>query len=205
MVSWDEVKKHLPQYLSAESLNDLYKELEAFPQEEYEKFYSEALLEKDSLFQGDGLSNMPIFNFPSNEILKVPVMFLSNTCDNDSTNERYIPPNIVYAPIVSLSKLVSMLKDNKVSSTKITSFINAIKEQKVTHLFYLPAYKGIKEESVVLLDRINNHINDMKPEEIKDLKLFCLGNFGFYLFLFKLSVHFTRIRESVDRDKGIIL
>lgn len=33
-------------------------------------------------------------------------------------------------------------------------------------------------------------------------KLFTLSNFGLYLFLFKLSVHFTRIQERIDRTTG---
>jgi hypothetical protein len=32
--------------------------------------------------------------------------------------------------------------------------------------------------------------------------LFTLSNFGFYLYLLKLSIHFTRIQEKIDRSTG---
>lgn len=35
--------------------------------------------------------------------------------------------------------------------------------------------------------------------QIKQKKIFTLSNYGFYMFLVKLSIHFTRVREGVDR------
>ena len=33
-------------------------------------------------------------------------------------------------------------------------------------------------------------------------KLFTLSNFGLYLFLLKMSIHFTRIQERINRTTG---
>lgn len=42
-------------------------------------------------------------------------------------------------------------------------------------------------------------------EKLTSERIFTLINYGFYLLLFKLSVHFTRIQEKVDRDSGTIM
>jgi len=37
-------------------------------------------------------------------------------------------------------------------------------------------------------------------DELLRNRLFTLSDYGFYLFLFKLSLHLTRIREGVSRN-----
>ena len=60
---------------------------------------------------------------------------------------------------------------------------------------YLPQY--------LFLDRINNcPIEAVSKEDIDKKRLFTLSNYGFYMFLVKLSIHFTRVREEVDRTIG---
>lgn len=52
----------------------------------------------------------------------------------------------------------------------------------------------------MFFDRINNCDNDAMPRnDLDSRRLYSLSNYGLYLFLFKLSVHLTRIREGVDR------
>ena len=36
-------------------------------------------------------------------------------------------------------------------------------------------------------------------EELNSKRLFSLSDYGFYMLLFKLSVHFSRIQEKVNR------
>ncbi len=61
------------------------------------------------------------------------------------------------------------------------------------------------EESLVFLDRIWNLDNNyIDRSSLNKSRLFTLSNTGFYIFLTKLSIHFSRIRERVDRDAGLV-
>ena len=56
------------------------------------------------------------------------------------------------------------------------------------------------EESIVFLDRIL-HVSQkyVDRETIGTRRLFSLSDYGFYLFVFKMSMHLSRIREGVNR------
>ena len=65
----------------------------------------------------------------------------------------------------------------------------------------MPAYSLKLEESIVFLDRIVNYpTSSLKLEDLKMNRIFTLGNYGFYLFLLKLSIHYTRIADKIDRN-----
>lgn len=202
---WEEVQKFLPQYLSAESSESLFQELNNFPANLDQRLYTTCLTDKNIIFQGDGLKLMPLINFPEKEIYESAVMVLSNTCDNSIENERYIAPNLIYAPIIKISKLVALLEESEIEKIKIDNLVFSIKKQRVTQLFYLPAGDGVEEESIVFFDKVNSSENYFEPTTINDLRFFSLSDYGFYLLLIKLSIHFTRIREKVERSRGIIL
>ena len=139
------------------------------------------------------------------KIREIPVMIISNTCDNSVENLRLLELNLIYAPIAKISELFDFYRSNGVEEKIIKSLFEAIKNQKVTHMFYLPVGFGITDESVVFFDKICSCENTYISDNLSSLRFCSLSNYGFYLLLFKLSVHFTRIRERVDRDKGIIL
>jgi len=81
--------------------------------------------------------------------------------------------------------------------------MGAIKRQEITNAFYLPKKEHIIEESIVLLDNVNSCKVDYFTERgIKGIRLFTLSDYGFYLFIFKLSIHFTRVREDVERRQS---
>jgi hypothetical protein len=128
-------------------------------------------------------------------------MVLSNTCDIDPANKRIFPSRIVYAPIFQLEKYRAMLMESAVATAAvIDDYIDAIKQQIISSIFYLPKACGLSHESFVFMDRLNNFpAGQFDPREIKQKKIFTLSNYGFYMFLAKLSIHFTRVRESVDR------
>jgi hypothetical protein len=112
----------------------------------------------------------------------------------------------LYAPLFLLNKYRDSLfkchvETGKKDAATIENHISDIRRQAVTHIFYLPSGEGIKEESIIFFDRMNNCDNDLVDrEKLSERRIFTLSNYGFYLFLFKLSVHFTRIREGVDRQ-----
>ena len=129
-------------------------------------------------------------------------MVLSNTCDLDFGNKRhYYQSRLVYAPIFKLSKYKRLLEEKDgLLAVNIEQHINSIKEQRISSIFYLPEFDGVIEESIVFLDRVvNSSIEQISLEDLDEERIFTLSDFGFYVLVFKISVHFSRIRENVER------
>lgn len=205
MIEFEDLKKYLPQYLSEESLKVLFKELDGFPNNFDKRVYTTRLNSERNIFQGDGISELPYLHLPSPEIKPLLAMVLSNTCDLDQTNNRLAQLRMVYAPIINLNKYENILLKEHVYTGKktpesINSHISDIKNQYVSHIFFLPKGGTLEEDSIVFLDRVNNcPSNLIDSESIISRRLFTLSDYGFYVFLFKISIHFTRIREGVPR------
>lgn len=204
-LSVSEIKKYLPTYLSEESYDILLEELKKFPDNSDKSYYTTSLNDHAELFQSDALDAMPFALLPSKQINDVPVMVLSNSCSMNPENESPYNDSIIYAPIHNLSKYLKSLEEELgYKDDQIRNYKYEIKHQKISSIFYLPSF-GKFEESIVRLDYVSScHISHIDKDEIPDKRLFSLSNVGFYLFLFKLSIHFTRILEKVDRDKGIV-
>ncbi|MEI0479300.1 hypothetical protein [Brachyspira pulli] len=182
----DEIEKYLPKYLSPETEASLFENLKDFPK----KFNIYSNIKSNFLMQGDGI----VYN-------NKKILLISNTCDMDSTNnKRFISMSILYAQICSLDKTEKILKKNNYDSSRINNFISSIKSHKVTNIFYLPKNEVLQEDSFIMFDKINNMPNNISQSELLENKLFTLNQTGFYLFLLKLSIHFTRMCEKIDRD-----
>lgn len=205
MIPFEEIKKYLPQHLSSTAQQELFNELRAFPYNIDQRIYTTYLRNHTNLFQGDGIKNLLYINFPSTNVGQVPGMILSNTCDIDQANKRLMPLRMVYAPIINLGKYEQSLIKNHVdtgqrSIESINSHFADVRKQHISHIFYLPKGGQLENNSIVFFDRINNcPSNLLDKESVIRQRIFTLSNYGFYLFLFKLSVHFTRIRDGVSR------
>lgn len=204
MIDFEEVKKYLPHYLNNASQDNLFKELKSFPENIDDRLYSQLLTKNEIIYQGDGIDDMLVINLPSTEIRPFRSMIISNTCDIYLENEKLFPSRIIYAPIFNLEKYIdSLIKEhgeNDDQKRKIKNHMLSIKKQLSTQIFYLPKGAGLQYDSIVFLDRLNNFPTGlMTGEEIKQRKIFTLSNYGFYLFLIKLSIHLTRVREGVER------
>lgn len=204
-LSIDEIKKYLPKYLSDSSYDKLLDELKKFPNNSDKSYYTTSLNHHTSLFQGDALSDMPFVLLPQNEIKEVPVMILSNSCSINKENQNPYNDTLIYAPIHSLSKYLKSLEvELSYNDDQINSYEHEIKNQNISSIFFLPSF-GRLEESIVRLDYISScHVSAISDTDAQNKRLFSLSNVGFYLFLFKLSIHFTRILEKVDRDEGTL-
>ncbi len=200
MTSYEEIKKYLPQYLSSESFQTLLDELKSFPNNIDERMYA-SLREKDVVYQGDELREMPIVDLQHIDrgVKMVNCLILSNTCDMDVRNPRMYPSSIMYAPIISLSKYIATLRSQKIKENKINNHVKALRKQQITQIIFLPKNSNM-DDSIVFLDRIL-HIDNryIDRANVETQRLFSLSNYGFYMLLFKLSVHFSRILEKVDR------
>ena len=206
MISIEEVKKYLPQYLSDSSSTSLFSELKQFPENIDKRIYTHKLQNDPSIYQGDGLRNLLYVNLPNLDAKPLLGMIFSNTCDISEENKRLFDSRLAFAPIFNLDKyrkaLIEKYVDSNVKSIEsIDSHITDIKRQNISQIFYLPKSGDLDSDSFVFLDRINNLLsNYFDSEEIKNNRVFSLSDYGFYIFLFKLSVHFTRVRENVQRS-----
>lgn len=196
---FEEIRLYLPRYLSEESQDALFSELKQFPDNRGDRLYSSSLDDDPDVFQGDGLLELPISNLPDTRIQEGPVMVLSNTCDTSLENKR--ASRIAYCPILKLSTYLDFIERTGIRTGEgLQSLVASIKGQQVTSLFYLPSGGTLAEDCVALLDRPNNcDMSYLAANPQKRTKMFILSTYGFYLFLLKLSIHFSRIREAVDR------
>ncbi len=198
MNHFEDFKQYLPKYLSPEVQANLFNDLKDFP-ENLKRLYTGVLASESDVFQGDGLKEVLIVNLPDPAVRKGPAMVISNTCDTSFSNARLLSPKIAYCPIVKLSNYITLLRRNSIPEERIETHIKEIRKQWITSIF-LPKGGSLPEDCVALFDNINScNVGYLSPESVTSLRLFSLSNYGFYVFLFKLAVHLTRIRESVDR------
>ena len=98
-----------------------------------------------------------------------------------------------------LEKLEKVLYQ-KFSEDRISNYISSLRKQQITNAFYLPKSKNL-DEAVAFFDYTNSFdINFVDRESLKEKRLVSLSNYGFYILLLKLSIHFTRIQEKVQRN-----
>ena len=200
MISPDELKLYLPKYLSAQSEEVLFEELKRFPNNIDKRVYTTYLKDSPVIYQGDGLQGLLFVRLPESKPHKVPAIVLSNTCDVHPENLRLYSPNIVYSPIWNLEKYQNALVEEGHTKEKIKGHINDIRKQRIFSIFYLPQGGRLEAESLVFFDHIACFdAKFLDVSNIKRIRLFTLSDYGFYLFVFKLAVHFTRIQEKVDR------
>ena len=173
MISFDEIRKYLPQYLSSTSQNELFKDLKEFPDNIDQRLFSPKLLDHDLIYQGDGIEGLMVSNFPSTETRDLPAIVFSNTCDVNPENSRFFSSRIVYSPIFKLDKYKHMLIKEFVDTGKhalaaINNHIEAIKKQLITQIIFLPKGNKLQDDSIVFLDRVNNYpLGEMSVEDVK--------------------------------------
>ena len=209
MVEFDDFKLYLPQYLPADSLEEMFDDIKKFVQTgSSDEVYTTELKDQIQIFQGDALNELPFITFPHDSApVNCKAIILSNSCDINPENPHPFNSYLLYSPIWKLSAYTELLKKEGINKEKLINHIIDIKNQAVTKILYLPQhYDGLDEDCIVFLDRIC-HCDSafISRDTIQDRRLFSFGNFGFYLFLLKISIHFTRVREKIDRDKGEIL
>jgi hypothetical protein len=150
------------------------------------------------MLQGDGWAGFQVLSFTSGDRKMIRGIVLSNSCDVSPENERVLPLRVTFAPIMKLNNLRTRFMERGIRSEQIDQRLQAIRSQSVTNMFYLPADGPLDEEYVALLEDL--HSMPIAAHQLAAGKLFTLSMVGFYLFVFKLSVHFCRLHENVDRS-----
>ena len=203
MISLEQIKIYLPKYLSPNSERQLFEEIAQFPDNIDQRFYTKRFWYGDTIFKGDGIKDLLVINLPDTKIAPVPSMIISNTCDISLDNVRMFSNAICYAPIFNMRKYRDSLLRRRVKSDEsIEQHLDTIRKQQITQIFYLPKGSKLEDESLVFLDRINSCQSEaVSRRDLSEKRLFTLSNYGAWLFLLKLSIHFTRFIDGVDRSE----
>ncbi len=206
-MSDDELKKYIPKFLPSGEQDDLFYGLKQITdnKEAYmyklKNFYSTYGTEKDPyLDQGDGLADMKIYNLPNPASRDGLGFVLSNTCDINPDNERDIPMRILYAPVLNLDKYVRLLKEKGIYRE---GWIENVRQQKITHLIYLPKGPGLDYEAIVPLDHIISVDQDSVPvASIREKRVFQLSRIAWYILLIKITHHFARTNKGLFLNRS---
>lgn len=200
MIRPEDIEVYLPKFLSADSKRALFEGLRQFPYNIDNRLYTDSLRDERIVYQGDGIRGLPFLIMPDLKAQPVDALVVSNSCDISPQNVRLFRSKVVYAPILKLEIYINMLLREGVPQSEIDNHIASIKRQEITQIFFLPARGRLKQDSFVLLDRLISCDNELIDRNVlQDSRLFSLSDYGHYLFLIKISIHFCRIHEGVDR------
>ena len=210
------IREYLPPYLSVESNSQLLGILrDNFPHS-YDPNILYKELDISTYYQGDAIADIPFtkFDIDTHKFDKYYSrgIILSNTCDIDPNNPRDFIPNVIFGVVTILEEFLEHLENEKFDLKVIEKFENSLKNNSLNSYFYLPELRNgdqvILKESFISFDTVtslpisflDNQVYNRQYQRLEGDRIFSFSNYGFYLFLFKLSVHFSRIREGVDRD-----
>ncbi|MEK6291772.1 MAG: hypothetical protein V4793_10355 [Paraburkholderia tropica] len=201
MSLFDEAKLYLPRHLTETETKKLLEDIQAFPGNLDKRLYMSPVKEDEfAVLQGDGIDEMAVVNLPDPEVRQVPVMLFSNSCDSDLENSRPFPAALCYAPIFNLDKYLDKLRERKPPEF-VEDHERNIRRQALTQIFFLPGSGKLDGDSIVFLDRINNCKSvSFDRSRLPERRLFSLSNFGHWLFLLKLSIHFSRLTDKTKRN-----
>lgn len=200
----ESLQRQIPYYLTAEDRQALVDELKAISQGGTANYILSSHHDsfKEEMLQGDGWRGFQLFMFESGDRRSVRGIVLSNSCDVDPSNPRDVPARVIFAPLVKLSAYEALLRGSGIDAARVDEKVASIKAQKTTNIFCLPAGGPLEEDYVVRLDDAHSmpvaaHVGAEGRE-----KLFTLSNTGFYMLVLKLSVHFCRLQEKVNRKNA---
>lgn len=157
----------------------------------------------DDLLQGDGWRGFQLFSFASGARMSVLGIVLSNSCDVSAENQRVLATRVTFASLIKLSRFEARLRNRGIKPDAIAARIEAIKSQSVTSVVYLPGEGPLNEDYLALLDDLHSMPVPPHRETADREHVFTLSRAGFYLFLVKLSMHFCRVQENLDRSPQV--
>lgn len=192
----ERLAKVFPNYLSSFSVARLSQQLAVFRSERL--YFSNTWAGPEGPLQGDAWSGLTKINFRSSDKQVISGIILSNSCDIDEDNKALHEKNIVFAPIVPVDIYARKLRQTIEDETKILTHLDAVRNQDITQIFYLPPSAKTPEAIVAFDDLSAEPIGNFAQNKDRR-RLFRLNNFGFYIFMMKLSIHFTRFGEDLDR------
>ena len=191
------IDTQIPYYLTEPQATGLKKALADFENSKPVDYFINKY--NDKMLQGDGWLGLELFEFSSGEKFVRKGVILSNSCDISPENYRDVPSNILFSPLISLSRFRQKLEQSGLSNEQVDAKLNSIRKQLVTNIFYLPEGGELNDECFALLDNVHTMPSNAFTKSQEKEKLFTLSMVGFYLFTFKLSIHFCRLHEEISR------
>lgn len=200
----DSLRQQIPYYLTAEDRQVLVDELKAIAQGGTVDYFLSPHRDtfKSDMLQGDGWRGFQLFKFDTGERRSVQGLVMSNTCDVEPGNKRDVPARVIFAPLVKLADYDAVLRANGIVPQRVGEKLASIRAQKTTNMFFLPAGGPLAQDHVVRLDDAHSMPAAAHAAARDREKLFTLSNAGFYMLVLKLSVHFCRLQEKVNRNPG---
>jgi len=189
------VEKFLAPYLREDRKAGFLEALKDFPPKK--PFYCN--LDDPDPLQGDCWSGVTVIDFGTGSRDQVKGLVLSNSCDVASDNQRHRPVGLNFAPIIALVNYRALLMQGLRDPSKVESHMADVRDQKISSIFYLPDVGELGGESLVLLDNVHTVPLDYFSRQADKRRIFALSDVAFWLFMFKLSFHFCRLHENVDR------
>ena len=89
--------------------------------------------------------------------------------------------------------------ENDIKQRQIDEKFAAIRAQKTSSLFFLPSGGPLADDHIVRLDDAHSMPVAAHSAATDREKLLTLSNTGFYMLVLKLSIHFCRLQEKVNR------
>src|SRR5262249_30524570 len=152
MVTFEQIRDHIPQYLTPKQQRELVDQLRDF---ENQNYYT--TLYQAEMLQGDGWTKIEVVSFETGARDKIKGILLSNSCDIAPVHPRDFPPRIVFAPLISLQDFTDLLKRSpSLKPEQIESKVASIRKQLVTSLFYLPRGGGLDNDYIAVLDNLHS-------------------------------------------------
>lgn len=193
----EKFKDQIPYYLTQPQKEGLARALEDFPENTNYYLSNYPVDLRNAALQGDVFKQLTIYGPQGSRQIKG--IILSNSCDIDTQNKREFPMRAVFAPLIKLDAMVEKLRSAKIPQGVIDQKLDAIKKQLVTNVVYLPECEHIPE-SIIFLDDVHQiPTEELRKSLERQEKILTLSQVGFYILLFKLSIHFCRFHENVVR------
>ncbi len=206
--------KSLPHYLLdpekdrlARALNQFQKRRDSEKNSEidYSNFYLHNF-QPSFFLQGDLMHSLPqpYWNSVNQEFENSfsPALLISNSCDVSIGNKRQVEKDAVFAPLIPILEYKKDMIKRGLAQNKIDSILSQIKRQTFSNIFYLPSISEGGNDFLAFLDQLFSIPAEVVEQQLTDIKsnrLISLDNFGSYLFIVKLSFHFCRVPEEVER------
>lgn len=184
----------IPHYLSNKDKDKLFSELAGFP--ENQNMFCGPL--EDGLLQGDVCDGLEVINFHNGHRSTVRAIVLSNSCDIDLSNRGTENRKIMFCPVITLRRFADYLVEIGATQQQIDGTLFSLRKQLSTNNFFIPRKEGIIEDSIVMFDDIYSQPMQTVIERPPARRL-SLNQYGYYIFLVKLSIHFLRVQEGVIR------
>jgi len=193
---FEKINTFLPKYLSPSQSRELFDALSKYP--DIGNHYLPPTSLSEDLLQGDGWAGLEFVEFDTGQRRCVEGLILSNSCDIDVSNFRASERRILFAPLIPLGSYELALREGGLDGERLQNVLLDIRRQHITYIYYLPAGTHGPDESIILLDDIHSEPLNFFLAGRRS-RVFRLNQVAWYVLLIKISIHFSRVNEAVQR------